>query len=147
MPVLRADERAIIRAHAKDTTCFVVGEDGHCLELARARAEAMTGRLLRHLRSSELPAALPDSWMVAVILCPGDSTEAVASWASRLEVSEARRILFYESFDLDLVADRVYAGWIRHGLPDPVRQRVHDFKELNRRLGSDLNMRILEDHE
>ena len=107
----------------------------------------MTGRLLRHLRVSELPATLPDSWMLAVILCPGDSTEAVATWVGKLGVSETRRILFYESFDLDLVADRVYAGWIRHQLPDPVRQRVHDFKELNRLLGSDLNMRILQDHE
>lgn len=147
MRALDSNQRAVIRAHAKDTVCYVFAETGDCLHLARGRAEAMTGRTLRHVTSARLPTGLPKSWMVAAILCPGDTTDALAAWASRLEPGQLDRIVFYEPPQLDKVAPQVYAAWIGRHLPDPVRQQVRDFRELNRLLGSDLNIRILQDHE
>lgn len=146
MRALDSNERAVIRAHAKETVCYVLADSGDCLQLARGRAEAMTGRILRHVTSAQLPTVLPRSWMLAVDLCPGDTTDALAAWASRLEPGQLDRIVFYEPVQLDKVVTQVYAAWIGRHLPSLVRQQVRDFKDLNRLLGSDLNIRILQDY-
>lgn len=147
MSALDSDQRAVIRAHAKDTVCYVLAETGECLDLARGRVDAMTGRTLRHITHAQLPTTLPRSWMLAAVLCPGDSTEPWAAWASRLEPAQRERIIFYEPPGIERIAPQVFAGWIARHLPDPVRQEVRDFKEFNRLLGSDLNLRILLDYE
>lgn len=147
MSIFTAEERSIIRSHRFDTVCYVLAQSGACLDLARERVRAVTGRKLQYLTAENLPAELPRSWMLAVVLCPGDDTHRLGAWAAKLGPARHARIIFYEPDELDATADQAYAGWNRHPLPDPIRRRVRDFKEFNRFLGTDLNIRILDDHQ
>lgn len=147
MSIFTAEERRSIRSHRFDTVCYVLAQSGACLELARDRVRAVTGGTLRYLSPDELPAELPASWMLAVVLCPGDDTRRLGAWAAQLSPARHARIIFYEPDQLDATADQVYAGWNQQPLPDPIRRRVRHFKEFNRLLGTDLNIRILDDHQ
>jgi len=146
MMVFQPEERDAIRAFRKQTICYVLAQQGNCLDLAIGRVKAVTGRSMQLLDGATFPRDLPYSWMLAVVICPGDDTTQLGSWASRLSPPDLARIRFYEPHELEETADRIYEGWTNKGLPDPWRIRVHGFKELNRVLGGDLNVRILEDH-
>ncbi len=145
MAIFSPDERDIILKHRKDTICFVLAETGICLGLAKDRVRSVTGRSLLLVNTDALPTNLPPSWMLAVFLCPGDNTEALAKWAAKLGPARMTRIYFYEPEEFGRLAE-TYAAWIREGLPDPIRRRAHGFKELNRLLGVDLNTMVLRDY-
>lgn len=146
MAYFTRDETEIIKAHRKDTTCYVLADTGTCLELKAQEVRRVTGRTLVPLTSARLPGTPPRSWMLAVVLCPGDDTKRLAAWALRLRPADQDRIDFYEPQALPQV-DAVYGAWTEAGLPDPNRFPVDDLAHLNRLLGLDLNRRILRDHQ
>jgi hypothetical protein len=81
---------------------------------------------------------------MAVILCPGDATDALGRWAVGRAATELDRIAFYEHGDVRPRA--AYAGWLDARLPSQIeRYPVRDFKEFVRLFGQHLNQRILED--
>lgn len=146
MAFFTRDETEIIRAHRLHTTCYVLAETGACLNLKAEEVRRVTGRRLLPITGASLPRRLPRSWILAVVLCPGDLTGTLASWALRLTPADLDRILFYEAQQLpDL--DATYRGWVEARLPDPNRFPVDDLAHLTRLIGLDLNRRILRDHQ
>lgn len=101
-------------------------------------------RTLRPIASSDLERLrLPRSWMLAVLLCPGDNTERLASWASRLPSGQLDRVRFYLHPETDARAS--CEGWARAGLP-PLRYEVaRDFPSFHRLFGLHFNDRVYED--
>lgn len=105
----------------------------------------MTGRKISLVEPSTLPLpeTLPKSWILAVLLCTGDSTEEVSAWARRLPPAARRRIWFYEAPTIDPA--RAYAAWREAGLGSPLADAFSDFLHFNRLFGNDLNEQIYQD--
>lgn len=144
-PVFDPEETGIIRTHRLDTTCYVVADTGACLDIQAEEARRVKHRVIRPLKSHQLPAgALPASWIAAVVLCPGDRTLRLAEWAQGLPPGSHHRIRFYTHGDVEL--REAFADWVRLGLPSNVlRFIVRDFQEFIRLFGQHLNQQILRD--
>jgi hypothetical protein len=137
-----------IRARRLDTVAFLLAEQGNCLRIRAEELRRVTGRRLRPVTGSTLPSLpLPKSWALAVILCPGDGTEAVAAWARGIDAASRRdRLWFYEAPG---VRPRdAYAAWIAADLdPNVLRDSFTDFYDFNRLFSNDLNEQIWLDHK
>ena len=147
LPKTRTVDRVeIIRRHRLDTTAFVVATQPNCLAIATLEAQKVTGRRLKLIRPDELasPERLPASWVVAVLLCPGDATAAIASWVRRLPSIARSRIWFYEAPGID--GAWAYAAWKDAGLGNPLADPFSGFLEFNKLFANDLNEQIYQDH-
>lgn len=127
-----------------DATAFVVADSGDCLGIQRDEVARVKGRRLLSLTGRDLEQLAPTgSWIMAVLLCPGDGTEDLARWARRRPAQDLDRIGFYEHPDVD--ARRSYLAWVKAELPMPLRDKVNDFAGFHRLFGNDLNDRIYAD--
>lgn len=131
------DYAAVVRANVERTRGFILAERHPCLAIR----DREVGSIQRDLRPA-FTAALadldpPDSWLLAVILCPGDDTSAVAAWARRLPARDLDRIRFYAHPDADL--GQALAGWVEASLAPPRVDAAGDWKEFHRRFGLHLN--------
>lgn len=147
LPKTRTFDRVdVVRRHRFDTTGFLVAAQPNCLAIARLESQRVTGRRLKLLEAGSLPSEddLPRSWVVAVLLCPGDTTELVADWTKRLPMGLRGRVWFYEAPGIDVV--RAYDGWKQAGLGNPLADPFTDFLEFNRLFANDLNEQIYQDH-
>ncbi|HEX9816195.1 MAG TPA: hypothetical protein VGB18_04380 [Candidatus Thermoplasmatota archaeon] len=140
------DRVNVVRAHRFDTTAYVVANQPNCLRLAKTESEKLTGRRLRLLGPAELAQVTPvGSWCAAIIVCPGDGLETVASWASRLEAKDRGRVWFYLSAGLDPA--RLLKPWHDAGLGDPLWTGFQDFLDFNQVFANDLTEQIFQDHQ
>ncbi len=87
--------------------------------------------------------SLPRSWLIGVLLCPGDDTRVIADWASSLPAPEVGRVRFYHHPDLDLVA--ALEAWYDAGLPDPRTSEVWNYKTFHKQFGRHLNDQVYRD--
>lgn len=139
------DYRSVVMAHRFETTAFLLADSGECLETRDAEVLNVKGRRLVPITSAELSGLkLPTSWLLAVILCPGDDTAAIAAWTRRLPVADHDRIRFYAHPDADL--ESALRIWHAVGLRDPPLRSVRGARELARPLGMAINDRIYADH-
>lgn len=146
LPLTRASDRVdVIRRHRFDTTAFLVAAQPNCLDIGRLESQKVTGRRLRLVTAAELPGPdrLPASWVVAVLLCPGDTTERIAPWAKQLPTPFWHRIWFYKARGLD--PESAYAPWKEAGLGKPLADAFQDFLDFNRLFANDLNEQIYQD--
>lgn len=147
LPQTHHSERvATIRRHKKATVAYLFAVHPECLEVTTEIVNRVTGRTLVRAGLDTLPRApLPGSWAMAVVLCPGDGTEAIADWARRLPRPDARdRIWFYEAPGVETKG--AYKAWVAAGHdPDVLRDRFEGWREFNRLFGNDLNERIWRD--
>lgn len=145
MPRFSPEEIDQVRRHKRDTTAYVLVEPGNCFRLGPADFAKVKGRALVPVTRNTLPVhPLPASWVLVVLVCPGDDLGSVAGWASRLPRVDLHRVWFYELESAD--ARGSYKMWSEAGLPFPRRERAKDGAEFNRILANELNIRILLDH-
>lgn len=145
MPRFRPDEIRQVRTHRLGTTAYVLLRDSNCFGLAPHDLRRVAGRRLVPVDDARLPThPLPDSWVLVVPVCPGDSLEAVSRWAARLPRPDLHRVWFYERARVDV--RRMYGPWREAGLPFPRRELVADVAEFNLLFANELNIRILLDH-
>lgn len=148
LPKTRALDRVeVVRRHRFDTIAYLVTAQPNCLAIARLESQKVTGRRLKLLEVESLPSAgdLPPSWLVAVLLCPDDTTELVAAWTKRLPPALRGRVWFYEAPGID--ATRAYDGWKKAGLGNPLADPFTDFLDFNRLFANGLNEQIYQDHQ
>lgn len=143
-PDAPGDYVAVVRAHRMGTLAYVVADSGNCLDIQAHEVARVRGRSLRTITSADLPRLRPPaSWAMAVVLCPGDTTEALAAWAHKLPPPELDRIWFDEHPGVE--PDKAYAAWVESGLAMPLRDVVRDFATFHTLFGDDLNDRIYAD--
>lgn len=142
-----SDKVNVVRAHRLDTTAYLVATQPNCLAIRRIEGEKVTGRRLRLASPDGLPPPdrLPSSWVVAVLLCPGDTTDALAAWTRALPLVLRHRIWFYEAPSLDPAV--AYRAWHDAGLGKPLADPFRDFYDFNRLFANDLNEQIYQDHK
>lgn len=139
------DWHDVVAANWRKTTGYVLALDGSCFKVRDDELAAIKkNRVLVGLSARDLDKWTPrGSWLLAVLLCPGDSVEAVARWVKR-HGADADRVHFYAHVDADPYA--ALAAWDDAGLPDPaLDDGIAEWKDFHRKFGNDLAIRILED--
>lgn len=153
MPETANARRAVVRAHMHGTTTFLVADRPPCTHTRDKeftatrpkRGPQPTGRVMVALDPAGLAALdLPRSWLVVVLLCPGDGTTEVAAFAKGLSPPDRERVVFYHHPDADLGA--ALKEWADSGLAPPPVEEAADFPELHSHLGGVINERIYQDH-
>ncbi len=153
MPSNQTSRRDVILEHMHDTTAFVVARSAPCeairdQEIAAVKPSTRTqkrGRVLRSVQPGELASlTLPKSWMLAVLLCPGDGTEEVASFMRSLGPAWRDRVTFYHVPKTDLT--EAFNAWVAASLPLPLTETIERAGQLNAHLGAVLNEWIYQDH-
>lgn len=140
------DFMGTIRAHRYDLEGWVVAASGDCLGVQRWEVEHIDRRLEavheRTLRPGHVPTS--PSWLVGVLVCPGDGLDALAAWAKAIPADDLRRVRLYFLPGADPV--KALAAWYAEGLPDPATADVADRAHFHKRFGLDLNNQIYLDH-
>lgn len=142
---LPPDFSTVVKANKANTLGWVIASSEPCLSVQDEESKKIKRRL-KPVAPKDLTAIeLPASWLAAVLLCPGDDTDAVASWARQLPRAQLERIRFYCHPEVDLY--EAFAGWRKAELPDPVTKELSEMslKAFHKTFGLDLNIRIYRD--
>jgi hypothetical protein len=134
----------VVRAHHRKTIAYLLATQPPCRETV-AEEMLRVARNLRPVEVEDLPRLAPrGSWLLAVLLCEGDDTEAVASWAARLRPEDRDRVRFYYHPKADLAT--ALAAWVKAGLGVPPAAAARDFAAFHKVVGKHLNDRVWQDH-
>lgn len=147
--------RAVIRAHMRDTMGYLFAKTGRCIDLQSWELDALkpksstqkTGRTIVALDSKTMATLdVRGSWVLGVLLCPGDDTQEVATWAARKKLPSTDRIRFYGIGKIDVAA--AFAAWYEAGFGDPDFMAIEGKPErLNHFFGQCLNDQTAQDFE
>lgn len=135
------DWTTVVRKHAHSTLAIIVSaRHPSCLKMAADEVKFIN-RWMTHAAVDDLPGQLPDSWFMAVIVCPGDDLSLLAEW---MTVHGANRVRFYLHRD----AETALLGPIRDAGRDLRHVRPEKYTshgKLHKRMGLDLSDQIYED--
>ncbi|HEV8360300.1 MAG TPA: hypothetical protein VGR28_07600 [Candidatus Thermoplasmatota archaeon] len=138
------DYHDVVRRARLRTRVFLVAQTPPCIRLrdeaARPRGRDYHTALLGDLHALKLPAR----WLLAVILCPGNGTEALAAWL-RQHDADPDRVMFVLHPATDAVA--ALTGWYAAGFGDPVACEARTLKEFAKPLGQFVNDWIYADEQ
>lgn len=139
------DWHDVVRSNWKKTTAFLLSFSEPCITIQAQELEAIRrNRVLVGLDAASLEKWTPPaSWMMAVVLFPGDDVGPLLAWMHRHE-ADPDRIHFYAHPTTD--AFTVLAPWAKAGLPFPkVDEDMATWVRLHKRFGLDLSVQILKD--
>ncbi|HEV8359346.1 MAG TPA: hypothetical protein VGR28_02715 [Candidatus Thermoplasmatota archaeon] len=136
----------VVRAHHRKTAAYLLATQPDC---TRVRDEE-----IRRVRRRLEPLVLDDlaagrfrprgSWLLAVLLCRGDDTDALAAWATGVSVEDRDRVRFYYRRGTDLAV--ALRAWVDGGLGAPLAAEVRDFASFHKVFGKHLHDRVWLDH-
>lgn len=86
---------------------------------------------------------LPKSWVLAVLVCPGDSLQDVAAWVRGVPRRDRERVYVYFHPATDRVA--ALSAWYAAGLDDPIVSLAHDFTTFHKSFGARMNLQTYND--
>lgn len=132
----------VVRKHWARTTGFVLASHGPCIEIrdqeiASVRGRALVGRDLRDLERWRSPS----SWLLAVLVCPGEDLAPLAEWMRR-ERPDPSRIWFFVHASATLAPLK---PWTDAGLSLHQVDVVSSWQELHRLFGLALNDQVYAD--
>lgn len=133
-----------VRRNWKKTTAFLLAGRHPCLTIRDDELDAIRdNRVLVGLSFEDLEAWSPEgSWMLAVLLCPGDSTEPLVDWAEEHSIDPSR-VHFYLHPETSW---EVLRAWHEAGYPtDQVDDDIDTWERLHRLFGLALSERIVKD--
>jgi hypothetical protein len=123
---------------------WIWAQSGPCLSIAKDEVKKIRRNLAAVGPTGAPPTpATPLWWVLAVLLCPGDTTTAVVEWATALRGSGGDRIRFYMHPDTDPIS--AFAAWFGAGLADPLTAEVEDFASFHQQFGWDFNKQVYRD--
>jgi hypothetical protein len=129
-----ADLLRTVREHAPETEGYLLASAQPCLAVDEAALRA--SRRVVRIHPGELAGLRPGrSWAMAVLVCPGEDTSAVAEWA-RARRAEAHRVWFYLHPDASREALR---PWREAGYRTERVETVRTWRELSTLLGLAVN--------
>lgn len=85
-----------VRPHLQKTVGFILATSGDCLDIQAREVETIKTRRFRSVHPDRLESLdLPESWILAAVMCPGDDTDAITRFAKALDSDDRQRIRFY----------------------------------------------------
>lgn len=144
------DAARIVKENWHRAEAFIVAQREPCIEIRDDELRTIgDNRLLRGGLPEDLDAwKRPESWFIAVIVCPGDDTRAIAAYVKRNRL-DPDRVHFYlhpQASNQALSAWRD-AGYRLDHVDDrtPTGTPIKDWEALHKLLGLHLNIQIVED--
>lgn len=137
------DYSRVVRGGKDHAVGYLLATSGACLTL-RDEELRHIDRNLVDVAPGQLPTLRPTgSWLLAVLLCPGDRTDEVAAWAKGLPGRAAERVVFYLAPGVD-EADAL-RGWAKAGFLQAATSTVKDWPQFHKRFGRDFNDQVYRD--
>lgn len=134
------DYAAVVRANHQ-TTGYIMASRQPCITIRDDEVRHINRRLVA-LIPDDLDALEPGmSWLMAVVLCPGDDSHALAAWAKRAGAPE--RVRFY--LHPDTHVNDALAAWADAGFAAAKVDVVASWKELHPGFGRALNDQVYAD--
>jgi len=135
------DWTRVVETHSHSTLAFIVSShQPSCLKMATDEVEFID-RWMKRVILDQLPTRLPDSWFMAVIVCPGDDLERLAAWMTKNGADRVRFYLHKDAGAAQLAPIRDAGHDLRHVRPE----RFAAYGAMHKRLGLDLSDQIYED--
>lgn len=136
------DWYTVVRTHWRRTTGFLLASREPCLGIRQAELRAVRGRALASRDVNDLlDWKPPESWLLAVILCPGDAVQPVLDWV-RKHKADPSRVWFFVHRDTDIV---LLHPWADAGFPTDQVDVVSTWQALHKLFGLALNDRVYAD--
>lgn len=138
-----SNPRDVIHPHRFETVGYLFATSPPCIRVQEQEVQRVK-RTLVPLRPGGLPPNhRPKSWILAVLVCPGDSLAEVAPWVRGLPARDRERVYLYFHPETDRVA--ALAPWYAAGLDDPPVSLAHDFKTFHKSFGARMNLQTYND--
>lgn len=135
--------RDVVADHHTDSDAVLLASREPCISIAYDEQANVHGRSFRIVTPDALEDLdLRDSWIMAVLLCPGDDTETVATWTID-HGRDPRRIIFYFHEETDPTA--ALGAWRKAQLPVHATWTIRDWKELHKHFGAAWNVQVYDD--
>ncbi len=145
LPGLPAGIIAQVKPHLTKTTGFVLAGSADCLEIRDREIRTIQNRVFIALGAEDLAKLpLPPSWLLGVIVCPGDDTQKVAEWAVSLPLEDRSRIRFY--FHSRAPQGSAMQAWSTLGLGPVQYDTIESWQQFHQRYGADHAIRVFQDH-
>lgn len=136
------DYRDVILGARFDTKVYVAAGQPPCISLRNA-VSLPRGRDYRAIDLGDLPEPEPGArWLLAAILCPGDSSEVVVEWLVR-QKADPERVLFILHPETD--AHAALAAWHAARFPLPETCEARTFRQCAPIVGQFVNEWIYRD--
>jgi hypothetical protein len=130
--------RDVIHPHRLETVGFLLATRPPCTRIVVDEVRNVK-RTLKALGPGDIPPSpLPRSWVLALLVCPGDTLEGIATWVRRLPARDRERVYLFFHPDVDRVA--ALASWYEAGLDDPIVSLAHDFRSFHKSFGARMNL-------
>lgn len=135
--------REIVAGHHRESEAVLLAGREPCITIAQDERRNVKGRRFRILNPEDLNAYIPrPSWLMAVLLCPGDDTMGLTTWAEG-GGHAPERVIFY--FHAETDAREALGAWHEAGKPIHSWWTIRDWKGLHRHFGEAWNVRIFDD--
>lgn len=133
----------VVAEHHGDSQAFLLARSEPCITIAYDEKENVTGRSFSVVRPDELDdLEVASSWIMAVLLCPGDTSRSLAEWIQAHD-RDPSRVLFYLHPDTDPIP--ALEPWEEAGLQVHSTWTVEDWKPLHKHFGQHWNVQIFDD--
>lgn len=133
----------VIGAHKHDCKAFIVSsQNPSCLKLAKEEV-AHINRWMEARTLDDLPREVPDSWFMAVVVCPDDDLVPLAVWMKAHGGDRVRFYLHADAAASQLLPIQAAGHELRHVRPE----RYQAYGRMHQRLGLDLSDQIYEDFQ
>lgn len=140
---MSASFQEVVAEHHTDSDAVLVANREPCISIAYDEQANVHGRSFTVATPDEVRELdLRDSWIMAVLLCPGDDTEALAAWALEQEI-DPRRIVFYLHTDTD--PRDALGAWEEAELPVHATWTIENWRQLHKHFGAAWNVRVYDD--
>lgn len=144
MPDLPAGYVDVVRRNHATTTGFLWAMQVACRDIVDQELQRIQRRLKAVEPGSLDEVGLPASWLLAVLLCPGDDTAEAARWVRARPPADRERVRFY--LRPRTSEEQAFRAWLEAGLGAPLATDVRDFSSFHRAFGRHLNDRVWLDH-
>lgn len=133
-----SNPRDVIHPHRLDTVGYLLATSGPCLRIVADEVRHVKRTLSALAPGSTPPSSRPKSWVLAILVCPGDTLQGIAPWVRGLAARDRERVYLYFHPETDIVA--ALAPWYASGLDDPITSLAHDFKSFHKSFGARMNL-------
>lgn len=130
--------RDVIHPHRLETVGYLLATSPPCTRIVADEVRHVKRTLVALEAGNTPPASRPKSWVLAVLVCPGDTLSPIAPWVRGLPPKDRDRVYVFFHPEADRVA--ALGPWYEAGLDDPITSLAHDYRSFHKSFGARMNL-------